>query len=72
MLSVHGPSGGNLADVQMKMAVAAGVDMVALDAWGAELMDKKPQEIGSIVKGQEAGLGKIDYKTLSPREISVS
>ena len=35
----------------MKTTVAAGVDIVALDAWGAEMMGKKPADIGSIVKG---------------------
>ena len=36
ILTAHGPMGGNLDDVQVKTTVAAGVDIVALDAWGAE------------------------------------
>ena len=72
ILTAHGPKGGNLADVQVKTSVAAGIDIVALDAWGAELMGKKPEEVGTIVKGEEAGLGKIDYRSLSLREIAVS
>jgi len=72
ILTGHGPSGGNLADVQVKMTLAAGTDILALDAWGAELIGKKPKEIGTIVQGQERGLGTIDYRSLAPREIAVS
>jgi uncharacterized protein (DUF362 family) len=72
ILTDHGPRGGNPEDVQMKMTVAAGVDIVALDAFGAELLGRKPTEIGTIVKGQEAGLGTMDYRSLALREIAVS
>jgi len=72
ILKAHGPRGGNLADVELKTTVAAGVDVVALDAFGAELLGRKPEEIGTVVKGQEAGLGTMDYRSLAPREIAVS
>ena len=71
ILTDHGPVGGKPEDVQLKMTVAAGVDIVALDAFGAELLGRKPTEIGSIVKGQEAGLGTMDYRSLALREIAV-
>jgi hypothetical protein len=35
-------------------------------------MGKNPAEIGTVVKGQEAGLGTMDYHSLALREISVS
>ena len=72
ILTAHGPSGGKLEDVQVKMTLAAGTDIVALDAWGCEVIGKNPNEIGSVIKAQEAGLGKIDYRSLALREISVS
>jgi uncharacterized protein (DUF362 family) len=72
ILVAHGPKGGNLADVRVKTTVAAGVDVVALDALGAELLGNKPTDIGSVVKGQEVGLGKMDYRSLALREIAVS
>lgn len=72
ILKDHGPKGGNPEDVVLKTTVAAGVDIVALDAFGAELMGLKPTDVGSIVKGQEAGLGTMDYRSLELREISVS
>jgi uncharacterized protein (DUF362 family) len=72
ILTTHGPKGGNPADVQLKTTVAAGVDIVALDAFGAELMGKKPEEISSIVQGQKEGLGTMNYRSLALREIAVS
>jgi uncharacterized protein (DUF362 family) len=72
-LVAHGPVGGNLQDVRVKLAVAAGTDIVALDAWGAEIAGRSPAEIESISKAQQAGLGKINYRTeLAWREIPVS
>ena len=72
VLTAHGPSGGNLADVRLLSTVAAGVDIVALDAFGAELMGKEPKSIGSIALGEKAGLGKIDYRSLALKELKVS
>ena len=72
ILTDHGPMGGNLADVVVKNTVAAGVDIVALDAFGAELMGKTAKDFKTIVKGHEAGLGKMDYRSLALRELSVS
>jgi uncharacterized protein (DUF362 family) len=72
ILKDHGPVGGNLRDVEVKTTVAAGVDIVALDALGAELMGKKPADYATVVKGQEVGLGKMDYRSLNLRELAVS
>jgi uncharacterized protein (DUF362 family) len=72
ILKAHGPKGGNPADVVLKTTVAAGVDLVALDALGAELIGRKPSEIRTIVKGQEAGLGTMDYRSLGLKEVAVS
>lgn len=68
----NGPTGGRIEDVEVQMQIAAGVDPVALDAWGAERLGMKPTDIGTITKGQEFGLGKIDYRSLSLREVTVS
>ncbi len=72
VLDDHGPFGGDPNDVIVKTTVAAGTDPVALDAFGADLMGRKPEEIGSVVKGNESGLGTMDYRALAPREIAVS
>jgi uncharacterized protein (DUF362 family) len=76
VLKEHGPSGGKMEDVVVKTTVAAGVDIVALDALGVELLGKDPAETkkaASIIKAaQEGGLGKADYRSLALREIAVS
>ena len=72
ILKDHGPRGGKLEDVETKLTLAAGVDIVALDAWGAEVLGHKPTDIESVVQGAQGGLGKIDYRSLALREIAVS
>jgi uncharacterized protein (DUF362 family) len=72
VLMANGPVGGRLEDVQVRATVAAGVDIVALDALAAELLGRKPADIPSIVKGQQGGLGKMDYRSLALKEIAVS
>ena len=72
ILTANGPTGGNLADVKRKDTVAAGVDIVALDAFGAELLGHKPEDIKTVAAGQAAGLGQIDYRKLALKEIEVA
>jgi uncharacterized protein (DUF362 family) len=71
VLMAHGPKGGKLEDVQVKATVAAGVDIVALDALGAELLGRKPDEVKSVMKGQAAELGKANYRSLNLAEITL-
>ncbi len=72
ILAANGPKGGRLEDVRTKLTVAAGTDVVALDAWGAEVMGLKPNEVKSVVAGDKAGLGKADYRSLRLKEAAVS
>ena len=76
ILKDHGPTGGNMEDVVVKSTVAAGVDIVALDALGLELLGKEPGETkkaAAIIKyAQEAGLGKANYRSLALKELAVS
>ena len=51
--------------------MAAGVDIVALDA-GRRADGQKAHRLRPIVKGQEVGLGKMDYRSLDLRELAVS
>jgi uncharacterized protein (DUF362 family) len=71
-LTAHGPTGGDLADVQRKDTVVASTDIVALDAFGSELLGHDPKEIATVAAGHAAGLGTMDYRSLSPVEIAVS
>jgi uncharacterized protein (DUF362 family) len=72
VLVARGPRGGRLEDVRTPLAVAAGTDVVALDAWAAELLGRNPDEISSVVCGDKAGLGTKDYRSLNPVEISLA
>lgn len=72
ILTTNGPTGGNLKDVKRLDTLAAGTDIVALDAFGAKLLGHEPKDIPSVVKGQERGLGQIDYTKLACQEIAVS
>ena len=71
VLTANGPVGGNLADVKRKDTLVAGVDQVAVDAAGATLLGYKPDSIGYIVQGNARGLGTIDFKSLSPKQVEV-
>jgi len=72
ILTGHGPTGGDLADVKRLDTIAAGTDIVALDAFGAELLGRKADEIGTIVEGQKRGLGQMDYRKLRLEEVAIS
>jgi uncharacterized protein (DUF362 family) len=72
VLTAHGPQGGNTADVKRLDTVAASTDIVALDAFGAELLGHEPATIETVRAAHEAGLGQIDYRGLEVREVVVS
>jgi len=68
VLPVNGPRGGNLDDVKRKDTMVAGVDQVAIDAFGATLLGMEPKKIAHIVEAANRGLGTMDYTSLSPAE----
>jgi len=64
-----GPEGpGDLVKLNK---IVAGTDCVAIDAICTEFLGYDPGEILSTVKGQEAGLGTMNYKKLNVIEIIV-
>jgi uncharacterized protein (DUF362 family) len=71
VLMRNGPIGGNLKDVERRDTLVAGIDPVAVDAFGATLLDRKPEEISHIVEAEKRGLGTIDYASLKPKEVTV-
>jgi uncharacterized protein (DUF362 family) len=71
VLTGNGPDGGNLADVKRKETIAAGVDQVAVDAFGATLLGHQPQQIDHIVEAGRRGLGSINFEALSPKMIEI-
>ncbi|MGC8739604.1 MAG: DUF362 domain-containing protein [Candidatus Hydrogenedens sp.] len=72
VLTANGPQGGDLKDVKRVNTVAISTDIVALDALGCEILNYDPNQIGTVKKAFEAGLGQIDYKNkLKYQEIVV-
>lgn len=71
VLTANGPVGGSLGDVRRADTIVAGVDQVAVDAFGATLLGHKPQEIGYIVEAAGRGMGKIDFASLSPVMVQI-
>ena len=62
-LTTNGPKGPG--KVVKFGEVIAGVDPVAVDAYGARLLGKQPGEIGHIVKAHKLGLGEMDLDKLT-------
>jgi uncharacterized protein (DUF362 family) len=61
-ITTNGPSGpGKIARPQL---VVAGTDRVAMDSYGATLLNLKPGEIPTIRKASELGLGSMDIRAL--------
>lgn len=60
-----GPSGGRPEYVRVKNTIIAGIDPVAIDAYGTvNLFGMQPSDIGYIVKGHELGLGEMDLEKI--------
>lgn len=71
ILTANGPQGGDLADVKLLNTIVAGMDQVAVDAYGATLFGKKGSDIGCVVAGNKAGLGTMDLAKLKIKRINV-
>ncbi|MFH1943976.1 MAG: DUF362 domain-containing protein [bacterium] len=72
MLLRNGPSGGNLADVELKKTVVAGTDAVAIDSYGASMFGLQPERVAFLQEAYTRGLGQIDLKKLTIETISLS
>lgn len=74
-LKNHGPTGGRLDDVdnstERARRIVAGIDPVAVDAYGATLFGIPPNEVGYIRESHEQKLGEIDYRLKGIEEITI-
>ncbi len=66
----NGPTGGSLADLKETRTLIVGTDQVAVDAFGATLLDKTAADLPYIAKAEALGAGTADYRTLSPLEVT--
>ena len=69
VLMRSGPTGGRVSDVRRMDAIAASVDPVAIDAWAAEQIDKKAEDIAHVRLARDRKLGTLDWRSLSPKEV---
>ena len=69
ILTAHGPQGGSLADVKQLDTVIAGVDQVAIDAYGATLFGLTGADIGYVREGARRGLGVMDLARLRIQKV---
>ena len=72
VLTGNGPQGGSLRDVERRDIVAAGVDTVAIDAYGSTLFGYEPDHFTSTKAGVAIGLGTTDFESLNLRRLEVS
>ncbi len=64
ILTAQGPQGGDPGDVRRLDRVIAGVDPVAVDAYGATLFGMEPRELAYLGIAEEAGLGTVNFRQL--------
>ena len=71
----NGPTGGSLNDVVPGDTVIAGVDMVAVDAFGYELLrsirQTGPETLGYLEQATARGLGNRDWRSLRWQEVQI-
>jgi uncharacterized protein (DUF362 family) len=71
VLVSNGPQGGNLNDVKLHKTVIAGIDPVAIDAYGASFLGLQADQIPYIKIGHERGLGNMNYSELNVEHVSL-
>jgi uncharacterized protein (DUF362 family) len=71
VLMANGPQGGNLNDVKLVKTVAAGIDPVAIDAFGATFLGLRAEQIPYIRIAHERGLGNRNYSELQVKYVSL-
>jgi uncharacterized protein (DUF362 family) len=71
ILRAHGPTGGNLDDVQLANTVIASHDIVAADAYAATLFGLTGADIAYVRAAAEMGLGTMDLGAIRLEEFAV-
>lgn len=65
-MTANGPTGGSLDDLKATQTMIAGTDPVAVDTFGAELLNKTVSDLPHLSMAQKAGVGTTDYRRLNP------
>lgn len=71
ILKDHGPTGGNLDDVEIANTIIASHDIVAADSYAATLFGLSGNDIPTIRAGAQMGLGNMDLSSITVEKIDV-
>jgi uncharacterized protein (DUF362 family) len=71
ILTNHGPSGGDLADVKLTNTIIASHDIVAADTYATSLFGLTADDIPALRAAAPMGLGTTDLKSVRVEEISL-
>jgi uncharacterized protein (DUF362 family) len=71
ILKDHGPTGGNLDDVEIVNTVIASHDIIAADSYAATLFGLTGNDIPIIRSGAQMGLGSMDLNSITVKKIDV-
>ena len=71
ILTNHGPTGGDLADVKQMNTVIASRDIVAADSYATTLFGLTGADIGYIQASAELGMGTMDLTSINIQEITL-
>ena len=70
-MMTNGPTGGSLSDLKQTNTMIVGTDQVAVDSFGATLLNRRSNDLPFIGMAEAAGLGTADYRSLKPVELSL-
>jgi len=66
VMMTNGPTGGSTSDLKRADTLIAGTDPVAVDSFGATLLDLKVSDLPYLSIAANAGVGATDYMSLKP------
>jgi uncharacterized protein (DUF362 family) len=65
----NGPTGGSISDLADTNTLVAGIDPVAVDAAGAQILGRRLDQLPYLQQAANAGLGTLDFRTLDPVDV---
>jgi len=71
ILKRNGPTGGSLMDVQEHWAIVVGTDIVAIEAFCAQLLDLNAKDLPFLSLGQKLGLGSMHWRDVEHEIVSL-
>jgi uncharacterized protein (DUF362 family) len=72
ILMRNGPTGGSPSDVKPGNTVVAGIDPVAVDSYGCEILLERDTALVQYLQGaHDRGIGRMDWRALNYREETV-